>query len=71
MDQIVGSSREKTMSNFFHSLCVEKVRLRSGKYTLIVDVDWQDNISYGAGFDTVNLAMFTAELVEFTRLDAA
>lgn len=51
------------MSNFFHSLLIEKPIIQSGKYTLIVDVSWDDCIEADAGFDDILVRVFTGENV--------
>lgn len=67
--QIIGTSREHTMSNFFHSLLIHKEVIHSGTYTLVVDVCWDDSIHYDAGFDDVQVRVFTTEKAPLIPLD--
>jgi len=36
---------------------------------LIVDVDWHESVNLDAGFDDVNVRIFTAEEVQLTKID--
>lgn len=62
-NNIIGNSREMTMSNFFHSLLIEKPVIPSGKYTLIVDVIWDDCCKFDEGYDDVLVRVYTSENV--------
>lgn len=59
--EIVGSSRENTMSNFFHSLLIHRPIIDAGKYTLVVDVCWDACTGLDPGYDDVLVRIFAKE----------
>jgi len=58
---IVGESKESSGSSFHHTLVIKPAILRSGKYTLIVDTNWEDNAHDDPDYLNVNVRVFTAE----------
>lgn len=59
------------MSNFFHSMLIHKATVMAGKYTLVVDVCWDESYQYDAGFDDVLVRVFTSESAPLKELSNA
>jgi len=56
------------MSNFFHSMLVHKNTLPKGKYTLVVDVDWQPSANQSEDFKKVLVRVFTGEKFKINEI---
>lgn len=51
------------MENFFHSMLINKPILSAGKYTLVVDVCWDDSVGLDSGYDDVLVRVFSDQLI--------
>ena len=65
----MASSREKTMSNFFHSCLVTQEKLTKGTYTIVVDVDWHESADMDAEYKRVLVRVFTGEKFVIQEID--
>lgn len=68
--EIIGTSRAENMSNFNHSLLIKRPIIESGKYTLVVDVCWDECVKLDPGYDDVLVRIFTKEKLDLQMMDA-
>lgn len=55
---IIGVSREQTMSNFFHSLMITTPVIEKGNYTLVVDVCWDECTKLDPKYDDILVRLY-------------
>jgi hypothetical protein len=58
-NDIIGESRENTMSNFFHSLLIHRPIIDKGNYVLVVDVCWDPCVALDPLYDDVLVRFYS------------
>jgi len=56
--ELIGKTREMTMSNFFHSMILQRPKLDAGKYVLAIDVIWDKCVKLDPLYDDVLVRAF-------------
>lgn len=57
------------MSNFFHSLIVQRPQIEAGKYILVIDVIWDKCVELSPQFDDVLVRAYCSQHIALTELD--